>query len=948
MTVTQKYMRKVISGSGWANPLTHNVYLESAADLKVWADDELLVLGDDYTVTDLQTEAGYEVTITALTPGDEDTEPTSFVLSVEPDIDQPSDTSLGGQFGTRYEVALDLLTRRLQRVFDMAERGLKLPNTTVLGDEVIYYPGDAGNLPMYTAEGGLEDTGENATQIIGSTAAAIAAAVLAVAARDEAVAAQPRGRSLFEHFGAVGDGVTDDTVAVALAFASGLPLSCVAGRTYKVGTVAALEDVDLDMPLTSLLLYNRLTFLGTNFGNARHKLATANTGFKSIRFNGPCTVSGVLEFDFDDKLADVGVHFYDDAVSPDQTVRGNTIRFLNGNDYSGGTELARVCLLAEDVGSADYGHAAVFDFDRVEMRNCAAMISMLGWSTTGELSDRSDTSFRIGYWDVVARDNGANGYYGYITDSVNSVYIGSANVVGAVAGTLLKNNSQRCGRTYIGNGFYRHVRRPITIGRRSTHVTIVNNDVHVDGNNSAITLDARDDSGGAFPEYPDINFVVEGNTLKSDSYYSMYVQGKKGIIRNNRFLGADTAHVRINSGYVAGTPDTPEESGIFVDGNSYIPSPARFLEVGHGRVRAGEDNLPIGTVAELGTGLGVRYFVVTVGRAQIVHNETVTATRDATADFRITPNGYANIELKGVGSGRIRMAEALNGAYDGWEVAITNFDRQTWTFRVNNNNGTINGTTGDVFTSAHKLRIRCVGFDTAGMPKYRLIEEAETAFQFAHTEVATDADATLTAGATPHKRVYTGTLTAARTLTLADPTTVVDALALANDPPSLGYPQIVGAQIGKTEWHISRSGGGLFQLIISTAAPVVLCALAQGEWAIIRYGASGYYVAARGGAGRPWHVPATDAAATFTYVPHSHGNVVYLDVPITVNRTVTMSTANPIVGDRCRFIRGPNATGAFNWLIGAAGAVKTLSAVNTGVDAEWDGSAWRAVGNVAL
>lgn len=131
MTLTQKSMRKVISGDGWSNPLTHAVYLENATHLKVYADGVELVLGDDYTVDELQNEAGYEVTIASFAPGTEPEWyfPDVWVLSVEPPINQPSDVSLGGSFGQRYEDALDVNARRMQRIYDMALRAFKSPMT---------------------------------------------------------------------------------------------------------------------------------------------------------------------------------------------------------------------------------------------------------------------------------------------------------------------------------------------------------------------------------------------------------------------------------------------------------------------------------------------------------------------------------------------------------------------------------------------------------------------------------------------------------------------------------------------------------------------------------------------------------------------------------------------------------------------------------------------------
>lgn len=131
MTVPEKSQRKRITVSGFANPLTHDVYLESEAHLKVYADATLLALGVDYTVGSLRDPAGYEVTMTLPISG----APTYFVLSVEPPIEQANDVSLGGVFGARYENALDDLTRRTQSLADKVKRSAKLPKTASVLDE---------------------------------------------------------------------------------------------------------------------------------------------------------------------------------------------------------------------------------------------------------------------------------------------------------------------------------------------------------------------------------------------------------------------------------------------------------------------------------------------------------------------------------------------------------------------------------------------------------------------------------------------------------------------------------------------------------------------------------------------------------------------------------------------------------------------------------------------
>lgn len=131
MTVTEKSSRKLISGTGWTNPLTHDFELENSTHLKVYADDTLLVLGVNYTVSGVGSDSGYSVTIS--TPGVW-TAVSTWVLSVEPPISQADDISLGGTYGARFEDGLDALTRRVQRLRDDARRAFKAPRTTVVGD----------------------------------------------------------------------------------------------------------------------------------------------------------------------------------------------------------------------------------------------------------------------------------------------------------------------------------------------------------------------------------------------------------------------------------------------------------------------------------------------------------------------------------------------------------------------------------------------------------------------------------------------------------------------------------------------------------------------------------------------------------------------------------------------------------------------------------------------
>lgn len=156
MTVPVQKPRRVISGSGWANPLTHTFPLEQAAYLSVWADDIELTLGLDYTVSGVGNPAGFAVTISH----PEDWAPVAWVLDVEYPIDQPSDVDQGGQFGKRFEDALDRLALGLQTLDDRTARAIKVARTTDPAIDVTASTPEPDSLIGWNADGtALENKG---------------------------------------------------------------------------------------------------------------------------------------------------------------------------------------------------------------------------------------------------------------------------------------------------------------------------------------------------------------------------------------------------------------------------------------------------------------------------------------------------------------------------------------------------------------------------------------------------------------------------------------------------------------------------------------------------------------------------------------------------------------------------------------------------------------------
>lgn len=135
MTVSVQISRRVIAAAGgWSNPLTHTFLLENVTHLEVWADDVRLTLGVDYSVAGVSDPAGYQVNITS--PGS--WTPQTFALVVNYPIDQPSDVDLGGQFGARFEAALDRIARGMQSLDDRTRRALKLPFDQPVDQEISF------------------------------------------------------------------------------------------------------------------------------------------------------------------------------------------------------------------------------------------------------------------------------------------------------------------------------------------------------------------------------------------------------------------------------------------------------------------------------------------------------------------------------------------------------------------------------------------------------------------------------------------------------------------------------------------------------------------------------------------------------------------------------------------------------------------------------------------
>jgi hypothetical protein len=183
---------KLISGSGWSSPLTHNAYLEDQTFLEVWADGVQLTIGTEYTVSGVADPVGYEVTI--VTPGDWD--PTTWVLMVRTPSSQPTDLSAGGTLGTIYETSLDKMARRLKTVEADVSRAIKrrydysasVPDFVddAYAENSVLKVNAAGDIVEGPLVAEIEAVADEAAA---AAASAVAAAASAVTASDAATAA---------------------------------------------------------------------------------------------------------------------------------------------------------------------------------------------------------------------------------------------------------------------------------------------------------------------------------------------------------------------------------------------------------------------------------------------------------------------------------------------------------------------------------------------------------------------------------------------------------------------------------------------------------------------------------------------------------------------------------------------------------------------------------------
>jgi hypothetical protein len=143
MTVTVQLARRVVTHSGWTPTIDVSIQIENAGDVRVFADEQQLGIGVHYTITGIGNAGGF--TVNFVDPG-QWSQIQRFAVVVRYPINQPSDVDNGGQFGRRFEAALDRLSRNDQSIRDMAYMAIKMPYTTPLDVEVFVEEPKAGHV----------------------------------------------------------------------------------------------------------------------------------------------------------------------------------------------------------------------------------------------------------------------------------------------------------------------------------------------------------------------------------------------------------------------------------------------------------------------------------------------------------------------------------------------------------------------------------------------------------------------------------------------------------------------------------------------------------------------------------------------------------------------------------------------------------------------------------
>lgn len=385
MTQPVVEQRNTVLALSFTNPLKLEANAEVASHVKVYADDELLVLGVDYTldgvgdVGDLDEIEGVDAYLdeAIITSNLYDT----YTIVHAPPMDQDTDLSGGGQFGLAFEGGLDAVVRRLQALASIVGRMLQLPVDATGIDVTLPHPIPSRALKWNEAGTALVNSGldpdlgdVDIAQVVALSQPQLEANLLSTIAEavDDSEAAQLAAESARDiAIGQAGDAATarGGAEAAQLAAEEARDIATAAAGANSpmevqiVAAAAKATPADADLvgfvdtadsnKLKKLTWANAKAFLKTYFDGLYAGVAHTHT-FASLTAK-PTTLAGYGITDAADKIPTfnaVGSYIFAKRVSGSasvgegSTVAGSQLRPTNAWGHTTGTSLAGtwVCL----------------------------------------------------------------------------------------------------------------------------------------------------------------------------------------------------------------------------------------------------------------------------------------------------------------------------------------------------------------------------------------------------------------------------------------------------------------------------------------------------------------------------------------------------------------------------------------------------------------------------